>query len=97
MLFFLSATYQGLNSIFLSLLNQNAWQFGTYGNQLQNNLFQMTYSNGTLTAADLFAINVQRGRDHGLQPYYKYFQACTGITVTSFSSLNKYISAGNMF
>ena len=57
----------------------------------------MTYSNGTLTAADLFAINVQRGRDHGLQPYYKYFQACTGITVTSFSSLNKYISAGNMF
>ena len=53
----------------------------------------MTYANGSTSASDLFAINIQRGRDHGLQPYYKYVQSCFGITVTSFSSLTSYISS----
>ena len=33
-----SSTYNGLNSIFVGLLNMNSWLFGTFGNQLQNNL-----------------------------------------------------------
>ncbi len=74
----------------------NAWLFGTFGNQLQNNLQQVTYTNGTTTAADLFAINVQRGRDHGLQPYYKYLQACTGKTISSFTDLTGYMSSSKI-
>ncbi len=38
---------QGLNSIFLGMINDFAWQFGTFGNQLQNNLFQINNPNGT--------------------------------------------------
>ena len=80
----------------MSLINQNAWLFGTFGNQLQNNLQQVTYTNGTTVAADLLAINIQRGRDHGLQPYYKYLQACTGKTISSFSDLSSYISSSKL-
>jgi len=65
----------------------NSWLFGTFGNQLQNNLQQVTYTNGSVEAADLFAINIQRGRDHGIQPYYKYYQYCTGTTVTNWTSI----------
>ncbi|XP_023175149.2 chorion peroxidase [Drosophila hydei] len=28
------------------------------------------------THADVLAFDIQRGRDHGLQPYYKYLEAC---------------------
>jgi peroxidase len=55
----------------------------------------MTYPNGTTTASDLLAINIQRGRDHGLQPYYKYVQACTGKTITSFDNLSTLMSSSN--
>jgi len=54
----------------------------------------MTYANGSTSASDLLAINIQRGRDHGLQPYYKYVQSCFGITVTSFTSLSSLITSG---
>jgi hypothetical protein len=60
--------YQGLNSIFLALVNDFAWKFGTFGNQLQNNLFQQFYPNGSTNSFDLLALNINRGRDHGI--YY---------------------------
>jgi len=53
----------------------------------------MTYANGSTSATDLLALNIQRGRDHGLQPYYKYVQACFGKTITSFTSLSTLITS----
>ncbi|CAN7986886.1 unnamed protein product, partial [Ixodes hexagonus] len=40
---------------------------------------------------DLIALNLQRGREHGLRPYVDYLNFCTGQTVTSFDDLLRYI------
>jgi hypothetical protein len=68
---------EGLNGVLLGILNDPAWQFGTYSTGLQNNLFQTTYPNGTTYAIDLLAFKINRGRD----------KQCFNITINSFSDL----------
>ncbi len=82
-----NAKTQGLNAIMLGTINDLAWKFGTFGMDLQNNLFQQTINNKTY-AVDLLAFNINRGRDHGLQPYVKYVQKCLNITITDFAQLS---------
>ncbi|XP_075749279.1 chorion peroxidase [Rhipicephalus microplus] len=36
---------------------------------------------------DLFAIDIQRGRDHGIRPYVDYAHLCHNVTVKSFEDL----------
>lgn len=72
--------------MFNGLANDKAWKFGTYGSEMQNNLFGET-ENGTFTAVDLLATNLQRGRDHGLPPYIDYVYKCHGVNVTKFNDL----------
>jgi len=55
---------------------------------LQNNLFQTTYPNGTTYATDLLALNINRGRDHGLQPYINYIKQCFNVTINTFADLS---------
>lgn len=40
---------------------------------------------------DLFSINVNRGRDHGLPGYVHILQYCTGYEIKSWKSLEKFI------
>lgn len=40
---------------------------------------------------DLAAININRGRDHGVPGYVFHLQYCTGDQITSWEDLNKYI------
>jgi len=68
-----SKNTQGLNSIFLALLNDLAWKFRSFGSQLQNSLFQQTYPNGTSNSIDLLAYNINRGRDHGISFFFHKF------------------------
>ncbi|KAH9363570.1 hypothetical protein HPB48_021149 [Haemaphysalis longicornis] len=44
---------------------------------------------------DLFAIDIQRGRDHGLRPYVDYVQHCRNITVESFENLTNLMADEN--
>jgi hypothetical protein len=60
--FFQSQKFQGLNSVFLGILNDEAWKFGTFGYALHHNLF-LSIVNGTPYAIDLLAFNINRGRE----------------------------------
>merc|ERR1712115_341386 len=42
---------------------------------------------------DLVAVNIQRGRDHGLPGYNKYKEICTGEKAKTFNDLRKVMSA----
>lgn len=76
------------------MLNDAAWKFGTLSMAMQNRLFSTTFANGTAyadgttSAQDLLSINIQRGRDHGLQSYVKYLKTCLNIDIKSFDDLN---------
>ncbi|XP_050037572.1 salivary peroxidase/catechol oxidase-like [Dermacentor andersoni] len=46
--------------------------------------------------SDLSAIDIQRGRDHGLRPYVDYLQHCRNITVTTFENLTDLMAESNV-
>jgi peroxidase len=56
---------------------------------LRNNLFESAPGRGGL---DLVAINVQRGRDHGLPGYNKYREICLGQRATDWADLTNTIT-----
>ena len=73
------------------MLGDLCWKFGTFGQQLQNALFEVANgTNGAQVAMDLFATNINRGRDHGLQPYVYYIKKCFNLTITNFTDFNTY-------
>ena len=55
---------------------------------LRNHLFETSRNAGGL---DLVAINIQRGRDHGLPGYNAYREICTGQRATEWSDLRSSI------
>ncbi|XP_077547847.1 peroxidase-like [Haemaphysalis longicornis] len=58
---------------------------GRYGDTaVTNYLFRMP---GGMTGSDLFAIDMQRGRDHGTRPYSDYVKLCRNVTIDSFEDL----------
>jgi peroxidase len=86
-----------LNSIFLGLVQDLAWKFGSFGFELQNTLFQIANNvNSSQIAVDLLATNINRGRDHGLQPYINYVKSCLNITINNFTDLGGIMNGLNI-
>ncbi len=54
--------------------------------QVTNHLFQPEKSNHGF---DLFALNIQRGRDHGLAPYIQWREICNLPPVNDWLELEK--------
>lgn len=80
----------GLNSILVGTLNEKAWKFGSFGDFLQNHLFETrNATTGETFAFDLLATNILRGRDHGLPPYVQYVKFCHNIDITDFRQLDQ--------
>lgn len=59
-----------------------------FRSQVTNHLFQPEKSN---FGFDLFALNIQRGRDHGLAPYYQWRELCQVPPVNDWLEMEKVI------
>lgn len=72
------------NHLVNSVLQQNAMSMDTsYVDDVAHLLFK-TNNVGT----DVLALDIQRGRDHGLSGYTNYYKHCTGTTVDSWEDLS---------
>ena len=70
-----------------------AWD-DTFADDIINHLFEMK-GNEKATAMDLVALNIQRGRDHGVPGYNSYREACGLKRATRFDDLSDDIPPGN--
>lgn len=50
------------------------------------------FKNSEGIGLDLFSSDILRGRDHGLQPYHVYVEACHNVKINSFDDLEPFIS-----
>jgi peroxidase len=62
-----------------------AWD-SSFVDDIRNHLFESSPGKGGL---DLVALNIQRGRDHGLPGYNNYLKICTGKAAEQWSDLRK--------
>lgn len=75
-----------------SVLQQNAMSVDTsYVDDLAHQLFK-TKNVGT----DGLALDIQRGRDHGLSGYTKYYNLCSGAKINSWSDLAPMMSSQDL-
>ncbi|BFF91654.1 chorion peroxidase [Drosophila madeirensis] len=80
-------TAKKLDQILHSVLNQRALKMdSSYAGGV------VWHENTKPGHADILAFDIQRGRDHGLQPYCKYLEVCSQIgPVTGWSDFEKFI------
>uniref|UniRef100_A0A023EVK3 Putative oxidase/peroxidase n=1 Tax=Aedes albopictus TaxID=7160 RepID=A0A023EVK3_AEDAL len=80
------------NHLVGSVLQQNAMSLDTsYVDDMAHLLFK-TNNVGT----DVLALDIQRGRDHGLSSYTNYFKHCTGKRVDSWDDLSGVINPSDL-
>jgi peroxidase len=78
----------------LGLLSDAASRFDpNLVHTLQNRLFEVTLSDGTVFALDLAATNINRGRDHGIPSYNAIRERCGLAKAKSFQDLADSIAA----
>lgn len=69
----------GVDSILCGSFYDYGFTFdGNFAHQIHHRLFETTNSYGQLWRNDLVAINICRGREHGVQSFLKVWQNCTG-------------------
>ncbi|KAI8119521.1 Chorion peroxidase [Lucilia cuprina] len=82
-------TSDKLDQILYSLLMQQAMKMdASYVESLTSDLA----NNKRPTHSDILAFDIQRGRDHGLQPYFKYLEICNNVKINSWNDLQKFIN-----
>ena len=81
----------------MGLLSQPTSKFdASIVDTLQNHLFEFEDTEGNPIAIDLPALNINRGRDHGLPGYAKFRQLCSGRPVNSFNQLSDVMTQQNI-
>lgn len=79
-----------LDRIVAAILRQNAMAMDSgYVDDVTRYRFQ--YSSENHVGTDVLALDILRGRDHGLQRYTEYLQLCSGRTVQSWDDLHDFI------
>ncbi|MCP9261367.1 Peroxidasin [Dirofilaria immitis] len=75
-----------IESIIMGLLGSRSMDFDRHiSDAIRNHLFQR--STDSYTGMDLPAINIQRGRDHGIPPYNSYREICGMHRARNFDDL----------
>jgi peroxidase len=67
-----------------------------FADVLQNHLFEVTLSDGSVIAIDLAATNINRGRDHGIATYNTMRDKCGLKKAQTFTDLVDTISPNNI-
>ncbi|CAG2114555.1 unnamed protein product, partial [Medioppia subpectinata] len=82
--------HQGqMDFILRGLVGRSAQRFDPFCHgDLRNHLYQ---PRGQFSGADLPAMNIQRGRDHGLPGYVHYLKFCFNEVITRFDQLDQYM------
>lgn len=84
----------GLDSLFISLINEPPSKFDTnIASHLQNHLFEVKVSDDVTLAEDLAAININRGRDHGIPSYNALREKCGFRRAETFNELSDLIKS----
>lgn len=87
----------GIDSLFLSIINEPPSKFDTHiADHLQNHLFEIKVSVDTVLADDLAALNINRGRDHGISSYNSFRKKCGFAVAKNFSDLEDLIKPENI-
>lgn len=82
----------GIESLFRSLINEPPSRFDTsIADVLQNHLFEFKISESSVIAFDLAALNIQRGRDHGIPSYNDFRSICGFPRARNFADLGDFI------
>jgi len=95
--FFSPATMKGagfMDGLVRGMAQQGSqlWD-SSFVEDIRNHLFESSPGRGGL---DLVAVNIQRGRDHGLPGYNKYKEICTGEKAQDFSDLTRVMDPENV-
>ena len=76
----------------MSVQKSETWD-DVFAEDIVNHLFEMS-RNDKFSAMDLIALNIQRGRDHGLPGYNSYREVCGIKKAATFEDLRDSISEG---
>ncbi|OQR70374.1 peroxidasin-like [Tropilaelaps mercedesae] len=88
--FYPFAYYEGqLDPILRGLFRQAGQQFDRFvTDDVTNHLYKLRNDSFGL---DLIALNIQRGRDHGIRPYVDYVRFCTGREIRSWQDMLQFM------
>ncbi|XP_077544646.1 chorion peroxidase-like isoform X2 [Haemaphysalis longicornis] len=83
----LNDTYRPLDSVLRGSIQQPLKPFNRFGDHaVTRYTFRMP---PTPFGGDLFAVDMQRGRDHGVRPYVDWVRNCRNITISDFAELKQ--------
>lgn len=86
-----------LDQLMNTILRQNSMAMdSSYVDDLSLQLFRSKMHGNRIFGGDSLAFDIQRTRDHGLQPYINYIRKCLNIRISSWDDLHSIIKEDDL-